>query len=556
MTRSKLLCSALLLLATVVSVPAANAQVTVKFIGAGSSAMWQIMAIAAYNDLAGASAHHFTVKGTCGSGPCAYIDDSQRSSSIANEAGNLWIVWDDAQTKVWAYIAVDSVVGVRSFMAAPRTLLQIDGDVVTGTAGTTNLISSDLWGSDATTVPTAIYNALSGTAFTAGATDIRPEDAFYASCRAVGALDTTTYEGLGYGSGCNGATLVGTQIQSAFSGATANPVEFVLDGNQDPFTNNTVPASTTIPVGAAPILFLINKTNTSHLGAVDGSGNPIFNNIAHADALTLFSGDECDTDAFHASGAPPNSSVEVMLREPLSGTMNTTEFTTFRLSGSSASSTQEKNVGDPSNPPTSNNPLNKSCAAGGGHRRRGIGTGEIVGTAVHNNADSIGYAFFSYGNVSSIANTLSYGYLKLDGVDGSIGGTYTDGKLPACPGPNFCPATAGSSYPHLRDGTYRAWSIVRLVTDATGDGHDNAAALVSAAQSHINEKVPDFVPFVGSGQEPGLTRYRSHFTQAGISPNNGLGSAAEAGGDMGGCIYPKSDGDPGTVEKRQDNCTR
>ena len=40
-------------IATVVSVPAANAQVNVNVIGAGSSAMWQIFALAAFNNLAG-----------------------------------------------------------------------------------------------------------------------------------------------------------------------------------------------------------------------------------------------------------------------------------------------------------------------------------------------------------------------------------------------------------------------------------------------------------------------------------------------------------------------
>ena len=550
MIQRKSLCCALLIVAMAVAVVPAQAQVNVNFIGAGSSAMWQIMAIAAFNNLAGPGAHHFTVKGNCSSGPCGFIDDSQRSSSIANEGGNLWIVWDSTQSNVWAYLSVDSVVGVRAFMANPRTTLDIDSDTLTGVpAGQTNLISSALWGADDATLPAAIYNALNLTAITAGMTDIRPEDAFYASCRAMSLLDTTLYEGLGYGVGCGGATLVGASIQSAFSGATANPVEFVLDGNPDPFSGNVVPPSTTIPVGAAPILFLINKTNTSNLGKVDGSGNPIFNNVATADAQNIFSGNECDGNALNAPGAPPNFPLHVNLREPLSGTMNTTEFTVFRTQAAYPN-TQEKNI-DPS--VAGGNPLNLACASGGGERKRGIGTGEIVGTAVHNTADSIGYAFFSYGNVSSIAGTTNYGYLKLDGVDG-INSTYTNGQLPTCPAPAFCPATPGASYPHLRDGTYKSWSVVRAVTDASGPNLTNLQALVSSAQAHINEKVPDFVPFVATPDgDPGLTLYRSHFTVpgTGISPNNGLGASPEAGGDVGGCIRPKSDGDPGVLECRQ-----
>ena len=557
MRRSKLLCSALLLLiAAVVSVPAANAQVTVKFIAAGSSAMWQIMAIAAFNNVAGAGAKHYTIGGNCSSGPCGYIDDTQRSSQIGLEGGNVWIVWDSTVSNVWAYIAVDSVVGVRSFLATPRTLLQLDQDVLT-TAGQ-NRISTGLWGSDESSLPSAVYNALSGATITAGATDIRPEDAYYASCRAMGTLDTSTYEGLGYGSGCNGATLVGTQIQSAFSSATANPVEFVLPGNADPFSQQTVPSVTTINVGAVPVLFLINKTNTSNLGAVDGSGNPIFNNIAHGDAKTIFSGAECDSNAFHAQNPPPNFAVHGMLREPLSGTMNTTEFTTFRLFDSSgnppaATDTQENGV-DPST--SSGNPLNQTCASGGGDRKRGIGTGEVVngvGTTggVKNTADSIGYAFFSYGNVSQLAGTLNYGYLKLDGVDG-LNSSYTDGRLPTCTSPTFCGAQPNTSFPHLRDGTYRAWSVVRLIT-APSDS--DAAALVSAAQQHINDQVPDFVPWVGSGQETGLGYYRSHFTQSGIGGHNGFDGSPEAGGDMGGCIHVKPTSGDGITGERDDHCT-
>jgi hypothetical protein len=294
-------------------------------------------------------------------------------------------------------------------------------------------------------------------------------------------------------------------------------------------------------------VFLINKTNPNGLGATSG-GNPVFTNIATNDAQRLFNGDECDGNAFNAPGAPPNFPVHVMLREPLSGTMNTIEFTIFRLTATYPN-TQEKNV-DPSS--ATGNPLNQSCTSGGGDRQRGIGTGEIVGTAVHNTTDSLGYAFFSYGNVSSIAGTTSYGYLTLDGVDG-IKSTYVDGQLPTCPAPAFCPAVPGTSYPHLRDGTYRSWSVLRVVTDPfPNPNFINAQTLVTQAQIHINDQVPDFVPFIGFGGDPGLQLYRSHFTPLGqtVIPNNGLGGQTEAGGDVGGCIEPVSP-PPGVLGCRQ-----
>jgi len=396
MTRSKLLCSTLLLIAAVVSVPAANAQDPVLFLGAGSSAMWQGTAIAAFNDLAGANAHHYTIGGNCHAGACAVIHDTRAGGPpIPLESGNLWIVWSDDQTQIWAYLTVDSVVGVRSFMANQRARIEIDSDVLT-TAGQ-NRIAPAIWGNDDANVPNAIYQALNLHQLTAGATDIRPEDAYYASCRALSPL-SGDLEGLGYGSGCNGATLVGTQINSAFSGSKATPVEFVLDGNADPFTGLTVPPSVTIPVGAAPIIFITNKTNLSGLGAAN-AGVPVYSNIGQSNALTIF-GDEngtaatpCRSDQLPAVGTPPPMfPLHAMLREPLSGTMNTTEFTTFRLVGgpfTPATDSQEHNVGDPSSPPNPNNPLNKSCAGGVGDRRRGIGTGEIVNTAVHNTQDGI-----------------------------------------------------------------------------------------------------------------------------------------------------------------------
>lgn len=168
---------------------------------------------------------------------------------------------------------------------------------------------------------------------------------------------------------------------------------------------------------------------------------------------------------------------------------------------------------------------------------RGIGTGEIVKSGILKITDSIGYIFFSYGNVSPIAGATGVGkYLTLNGVD-PIQSTYSGGTLPTCTAP--CPKASGTSFPHLRDGTYRAWSVLRVVTDASGTNNTNVQALVTNAQNDVNGTVPDFVPFkTTNGSDPGLSSelYRSHYLQSGVSPNNGLGGQKEAGGDMGGCI--------------------
>jgi len=539
MSRIKPLVAASLFAAMLAAIPAARAQIQV--LGAGSSAMWQATAYGAWHDLAGAVAGtHYTIKGKCTSGNCAQLKD-QRSTSIPLEGGNLWVVWNSAQTKFWAYLSVDSVVGNRCFKAQPRCLLQIDAQ--TKTIAGQNLVSTALWGSDASALPATVYNALNNQPVNAGFTDIRPEDAKFAQCRAVSALNATNYSGLGYGTSCT--QLIGTPIQSELSQptpATANPAAFNLTGT-DPFTGQSIPASTTIPVGAAPIIFIANKTNASGLGSAAVKDATV--NSSGTGTAQLLWEDEAACNATTLGGG--SAAVTVLLREPLSGTMNTTEFTNFRLVGSGlGSDSQEENVN-----PAVDNPLNQTCKSGGGKRVRGIGTGEIVNLGIAKITDSIGYVFFSYGNVAKVAGPAGVGkYLTVNSVD-PIQSSYTNGQLPTCTAP--CPLGSGKSFPHLRDGTYRTWSVLRVVTDAAGTNFTNVGALVTAAQNNVNATVPDFVPYkTTNGSDPGLNteKYRSHYTQSGVAPNNGLGGGTETGGDVGGCIETVTP-PPGILNCRQ-----
>jgi hypothetical protein len=544
MRQSKFLSAALFAAAVAIATPAVNGA-TVKVLGAGSSAMWQTAALGAFEQLAGSGAGHYTVKGTCTTNPnCAQIHDS-RSSSILPEGGNLWVVWNSAETEVWAYISVDSVVGNRSFFATPRTTLQVDPETETGVpSGQTNLIASSLWGTDAAVLPSAVYTALNNAEITTAFTDIRPEDAKFASCRTLNELNTTTYAGLGYGTGTTCTTLIGTQILSAFSSSVANPVNFNIKGT-DPFTGKAIAAYTTVDVGASPIVFLVNRTNPNGLG-YGGTGTPAITNLTVPIAQTLWNGTQCDTNAFEAAGPPIDVPVHVMQREPMSGTMNTTEFTTFRcgkpaggcpITGNSEDNSQEVGVDPPPQGATNaNNPLNMVCQAGGGTRQRAIGTSEMDSTAILNTVDSIGYTFWGFGNVSKLAASPNYGYLTLSGID-PIQTTYTNGELPAC-NPSPCPATPGASFPNLRNGSYKAWSVLRVVTNASGINLTNTKLLVTAIQDNVNSSVPDFVPFSAVGGDPGLKYYRSHYLQSGVTGNNGLSGEKETGGDMGGCIEP------------------
>jgi hypothetical protein len=111
----------------------------------------------------------------------------------------------------------------------------------------------------------------------------------------------------------------------------------------------------------------------------------------------------------------------------------------------------------------------------------------------------------------------------------------------------------GFSFPNLRNGTYRSWSLLRLVS--TGTPSANAVALAKASNKYVVINTPDYVPAaavtgaVGTDgkaiAELGLKLVRSHYQQK-DGNNVALGKAPtnvpEAGGDMGGMIIPTTIG--------------
>jgi hypothetical protein len=197
--------------------------------------------------------------------------------------------------------------------------------------------------------------------------------------------------------------------------------------------------------------------------------------------------------------------------------------------------------------------------------------------------NTLGYAFFSY---ESVGGGKTDRYLAYNGVD-PINASYSNGALPTCPttsGSYNCPIAGGQSFINLRKGTYTAWSIYRMVTDAAGE--TNAKTLVAKAEALVNSNIPDFVPFspvcttspTGTN-DPGLDVYREHFVPStittipdtvSITPNDGslgssitctvkratlpaltLGGGTEEGGDVGGTIqgpFTKSPTYPGPTE--------
>lgn len=557
MTRMKTAFAVVLLTAIVNVVPQAKAQ-TLKVVLAGSSAQWQSLALGAYSTAKCVSG---------GTAPCFHYTNSSfnltdtrptlKGGTAEVDTGNVWIVWDSAATpNVWAFIKVDSGVGDRCYYAQPRCNVSIPTF-----PAPSNLISSTLWGDNSSdTTPPSSIQALftSGTTLvSAAASDIRPEDALFATCRANSKLGggTDGLAGLGYNTtNASGvcvtysskntlAQLEGADVASGYPGSTstAHVLAFAISG-KDPWSGTAIPASTTVAVGATPVIPIVSRT-----GALAGATN-----ATDAELQQLFSGADCNGNVVGGAGGP----VAVYLREPLSGTMNTIEYSAFRYWDFSGAS-QETGVGG-----TAHNPLTNLACGSGGARWRAIGTGEEVKSVLNSNAnngmDGIGYSFFSYGNISSIANNSSYAYLTLDGVDGIFhkygttidpGQPSTAGVLPAaanlpsaCSGAFPCPEgdiwSGHLSFPNLRNGSYRAWSNLRSISSGTALGALDT--LVGASQTYVVNSVPDFVPAVKVGAtDPGLPLLRSHYLQEGVSPIN-IATTGDKGGDVGGCILTSS----------------
>jgi hypothetical protein len=568
----------------------ANAQ-GVKFVGVGSSAMFNTVSAAAFTDLCssrvGSDCHHWSASGkNSGDNQNWAQGVDSRNNAIPPEAGTFFVAWDNntSPVSVWSYLSVDTIVGQRLFFAVPRATQQIDSGALT-TAGQNKVPAAILLNRQTGTtqadetagIPAAVLSAAQ-TTFTAAITDVRPEDAKFEVNRILAPF-TITGTGLGYGTASNATCFqppdnwtvtanLGCPIYGTWGGRSV-PVQYALTG-KDPFTQLSAWKYKTIEVGAEPIIFVYNATNPNGLGALGPDGNVALKNLNRFTAAFAFNGtlgraqdlDPSLTAALQGIGSNPP--INPILREPLSGTMTTTEFNVFR------STETLKEIPNSASQETGVN-LGNACALGsncpdplflpgpgGSVRYRAIGTGaEISGVSnvggVKNLADSIGYTFFSFGNVNPIGGASGHGrYVTLDGVDPlnqgygsyvSDGVTYGPGQLPLCVAP--CIAAGGTSLPNVRNGSYGAWSIIRAVTDSTGVNLTNTQALVTAAQNEVNNTTADFVPFVCTDNtglctgERGLHVFHSHFTPTGVAgaPHNGNTTSTESGGDVHGAVF-------------------
>jgi len=596
MSRINAVFAALVLAAMAAISPAASAITSsAKVVISGSSAAWQSMALAAYNGnkcatLTGATVHP----------PCAHYTNSSFNLNDTRptlnglggttnvDTGGVWIVWDSPTSgtrNVWVFLKVDSIVGDRCFFANPHCNITSPSPF----PAASNSISSALWGADSTPPADvqALFTKATGPVVNAAATDIRPEDALFEACRVNSVAGNGAsggfgdgLDGLGYSPGPAGSTgnpagtcpafgaklgqLVGNPIHTGLSGSTstANVLAFNISGH-DPFTNSTVVTGTTLDIGADPVVFVISKT-----AGVAGAKA-----ATDAELQNMFSGTNCNGTEIGGTG-----NVNVYLREPLSGTMTTTEMSVLRRPTKTVPPqavlgvSQEKGV----NAATL---ANTPCTTGG-TRSRGIGTGQVV-AEVHNSAgtgtDGLAYTFFSFGNVSSITGA-SYGYLTLNGVDpiGITGNAAQEN--PACTAPcseadypgwttGTKPNLTGDSFPNLRAGKYTAWSLLHIVTSSLNNVND----LLKTSYQYVVTSTPDYIPALATSavdhngntiKDPGVAIFHSHYGERGgadqilgVAANNGTfntnnppnPTGGDHGGDAGGCTISTTEAKSSTT---------
>jgi hypothetical protein len=411
-------------------------------------------------------------------------------------------------------------------------------------------------------LPAAVYALVNGAHFNVAFSDIRPDDGQYAYGRAACApADESSCFGYGPLGG------VGTAILSSFnSNSVANVVAFSISGGTDAFTGLTVPSTKIINIGAYPVMFFYNALDTSAGGL--GALLPK-NALSHA-IEGLITGQLGLTQDLLGT-ATTGKVMDVVVREPISGTYNTTEFQIAHDRDGNSGYSQETgftptSLGTncftvPSSPtyvsptPNCSNPMAVPGLAN--HRYRAIGTGEMVSAVNSTNGNNrLGYAFFSLGTfvASKAGNTR---YLAIDGVD-PLYPSYSNGVFPTCTGAfnlgTFsCPAGVAPTFDGVKSGNYRVWNIIRALRYSSytpPSSGPSVDALITAAQDQAHSAAAsDFVPYQyctagGSGScttsAPVLTVFRSHYAlpaTVGFA-SNGIGSEpAENGGDMAGSIF-------------------
>ncbi|MGA9069661.1 MAG: hypothetical protein WB424_05370, partial [Terracidiphilus sp.] len=285
--------------------------------------------------IAGSSALYLEVGQAAGTntsiGGCVWDDTSKdftltdsRFGEAVNDTATAWISWKPSTvgncTTVTAgseiiYLSTDSTVGNRCFFASPRCTITVGSAVTAGKSA-----SGGLTGISESALPAAVLSAISGASINVAATDIRPEDAAFATLRATTACGSpvvagSQYLGLGYSSGqaISGASSI---IKNG-TGGGFNVGKFNLMGT-DPYTSNALPGTYVVtPVGAVPVVVFVNPTNVSGFGSI------AISNIDRATLAGYLDGTFGATNDMVPGASSTGNGTTVVIREPLSGTYNT-----------------------------------------------------------------------------------------------------------------------------------------------------------------------------------------------------------------------------------------
>jgi len=549
---------------------------SVDFLGGGSSALFLELGQAAVTEFPATDVCIWT-SNALASNDVAARDTRPATADVQN--GKVWVVWNKnggancgnptigAGFRVLSYMSVDSVIGDRCYFAAfggaSGCIAVYTPTQTEGNAGNNLLLQSGSFGDSPSTavcagtnspciIPTTVTALLNNQRWFAAGTDVLPTDAKFATFRALtscttnvprapfgGGLTVTT--GLGYN--VNGPQVgVGEAIKSFYSAPTFSVVDFNISGT-DPFSGQAVPGFSVNTVGAQPIVVAVGPAGGTGLGAATD---------INTFTLTLFYNGTTGraTDLLGPTVNP--GLLEVLVREPLSGTFNTFEYS---IPNSNQFHTSQENANcNTATGAEGTNPFNQQSGNGVplAARRRVLGTGEMVATIQGaTSADQrMGYFFWSAANGKNFTATNGK-YLTVNGVDPLLdnyneilGPTGVNCGTGTTPNAGLIP-TGGNlaciTFKGLNQGDYPVWSALRIVS--TNPAPAGVTNLIAAAQT-LNSTQQDFIPLSR------LNVWHSHFALPVIGVNaaalgptinpatpNDLctaGALPELGGDAGG----------------------
>ena len=554
-----------------------NAQ-TVRWNGGGSSGLFQQLGQAAF-DVVNLAPTALTAGNGClwshsktSSGGTPDITASDNRPLVPTpERGDWFVAYDGASpgcvggtpaagARIYAYMNLDSVVGNRCFF-------ENDGSGASGcvlglanmTTNGTNVINTQADVPGGIPLNSSIITALTtfpANHFIIAGTDIRPEDAKFAIMRALSRCDQLMprqyfnqdsyyLPGLGYQTGNPnvGTTVTGA---AAYGGGSFNVVNFNLTGTDPINTTQNVPSYSVTLVGAQPIIVALAPLSDGNIaGATDIIGSTL---------AQFYNGTLGRLSDIMGTG-PGDEAVQVLVREPLSGTFNTFEF-------GNPQSTQfhtSQEFGNCSGSTVASNPMAINSAAGlisGAARNRVIGTG-TASTCLKGmlgnlqcpvgGLASLGYFFWSEGNGKPLTNAK---YLRVNGIDPLLGdNTYAHGGVipgsgasyTGCGGTCTDPGISAVTFAGINAGDYSIWSGLRLIAAPSDPG---TADIITQLNLSVNPVQHDFIT------PNNLKVWHSHFFingEASAIPftANGAtvgttvlcsGGAVEEGGDVGGAI--------------------